>query len=102
MPEAVYTPLVARSKLMNPAGASKTLAVTAATAGMRESIKRNVRPALLLQGIREKGFRPEAEFAREHMPRLEAIQIDAGHGVNMQAAERFNHAVEEFVRTWAT
>ena len=102
LPKAVYTPLVARSKLLNPAGASKTLAVTAATAGMRESIKNNTRPALLLQGVREKGFRPEADFARKHMPKLESIEIDAGHGVNMQAAECFNQAVEEFVRTWAT
>jgi len=102
LPKAVYTPLLERSALLNAKGASRTLAITAPQASVRECVADNTRPALLLQGIREKDFRLDADFARTEMPNLTVHEVDAGHGVNMQAAESFNKRVEEFVATWAT
>ena len=102
LPEAVYGPLVERADLLNPVGASRTLAITAPAASLRERLSENTRPALLLQGIREKEFRAHADFARDAMPQLEIKEIDAGHGVNMQAADAFNTRVEEFVAAWST
>ena len=102
LPKAVYTPLLERSAQLNPKGASRTLAITASNASVRDLIETNSRPALLLQGVREKGFTADADFARSEMPNLKVQQLDAGHGVNMQAPESFNKHVEEFVATWAT
>jgi len=102
LPKAVYTPLVERSARLNPTGASRTLAITAPNASVRDQIESNSRPALLLQGVREKGFATDANFARDAMPNLTVHELDAGHGVNMQAAESFNKHVEDFVAAWAT
>ncbi len=102
LPKAVYNPLVERSKLLNPAGASRTLAITAPTASIRHRVADNTRPALLLQGIREKGFQSHATFARKAMPHLDVCELNAGHGVNMQAVDAFNTRVEEFVAAWDT
>jgi len=102
LPKAVYTPLLERSALLNAKGASRTLAITAPSVSVRERIAENTRPALLLQGVREKGFSADAKFASSAMPELSVQELDAGHGVNMQAAESFNTRVKEFVTTWAT
>jgi len=99
LPEAVFTPLLARSQLLNPTGIAHMLAVTVPQASTRDRIGRNQVPALLLNGVHEKRFQPFAEFAAANMPLLTVEEIDAGHGVNMQAAEAFNACVQEFVTT---
>lgn len=102
LPKAVYTPLLERSAQLNPIGASRTLGITAPHASVRDCIEDNSAPALLLQGVREKGFSADADFARQAMPNLTVHELDAGHGVNMQAAESFNKRVKDFVATCAT
>ena len=102
LPKAVYTPLLDRSARLNAKGASRTLAVTAPSASVRDRIEENTRPALLLQGVREKGFSADAKFAGSKMPHLTLQELDAGHGVNMQAPESFNSCIQDFVAAWTT
>jgi len=102
LPKAVYTPLLTRSKRLNPRGAGRTIAITAPAASVRAQISEFSSPLLMLHGVREKGFQADAEFVRTALPELEVTEVDAGHGVNMQAAVPFNNRVEEFVAKWAT
>ncbi len=102
LPAEVYEPLVQRSKLLDPMGASKTLALTAPFASVRERLHENTRPALLLAGRRERRFMTQLDYARQTMPRLEVCELDAGHGVNMQAPDAFNSSLKTFVAKCAT
>lgn len=102
LPIEVYQPLVERSKLLDPLGASKTLALTAPFASLRDRLQDNSRPALLLAGRREKKFMAQVDYAKTIMPQLEVQELDAGHGVNMQAPEAFNAHVKKFVAACLT
>jgi len=97
LPKAVYDPLSERAELLDAQGAANTLALTSPAASVRERLAENTRPALLLHGVREKGFAPYAEYAKANMPLLRVTELPAGHGVNMQAADAFNSQVQEFV-----
>jgi pimeloyl-ACP methyl ester carboxylesterase len=55
-------------------------------------------PALLVCGEREKRFAPHRDYAEKTMPELEVVSVDAGHAVNIEAADPFNAAVTDFIR----
>jgi len=102
LPAEVYRPLVERCELLDPLGASKTLALTAPYASVRERLHENTRPALLLAGRRERRFMAQVDYARTTMPQLEIRELDAGHGVNMQAPAAFDTNLRTFVAKCAT
>ena len=54
-------------------------------------------PALLVNGIWEKKFQPMRDEAKRLLPKLEVVDLDGGHSVNMEAAEGFNLAVAAFL-----
>jgi pimeloyl-ACP methyl ester carboxylesterase len=98
LPKPVYEALVADAASHDPAGIANTIGITNPAVSMRERLADNTRPACLIQGIREKRFAPMAEAAEQAMPGLEIVRLDAGHGMNMEAARPFNEAVLEFMR----
>jgi pimeloyl-ACP methyl ester carboxylesterase len=51
----------------------------------------------MIWGTREKRFAALAEYVRGHMPHLETVALEAGHGMNMEAADAFNEAVIAFI-----
>jgi pimeloyl-ACP methyl ester carboxylesterase len=53
-------------------------------------------PTLLVAGVRETSFAEAQNFAVSTIPGLEVAELDVGHAVNLEAAERFNSAVEGF------
>jgi pimeloyl-ACP methyl ester carboxylesterase len=53
-------------------------------------------PTLLVNGRWEKVFQPDREFAAATIPALEVADLDAGHSVNIEAADEFNEAVIGF------
>ncbi len=55
-------------------------------------------PVLLTHGVREEAFAPHAARAKELLPTLEVVELDAGHATNVQAADGFNAAMVEFLR----
>ena len=83
LPAEVRDALLRDTELLDPRGVANTIRV----------------PALLACGRFEKRFAPHRSFAEKHMPRLRVVEMDAGHGVNMQDAPRFNSAVAEFIST---
>lgn len=97
LPAAVREALLADARQHDPEGISRTLDVTNLNASVRDLIAQNPRPARLLFGTREKRFARFAEYVRCTMPQLDSVEIDAGHGLNMEAAEAFNNAVCHFV-----
>ena len=82
-----------------PEGIANTVRFTTPVASVRGEVANNRVPAMLACGRFERRFQPHREFVAANMPRLAVVDMDAGHAVNMQAAEQFNRAVIDFVST---
>jgi len=54
-------------------------------------------PTLLVAGKFDKQFSSLMPIALENIPALELIELDGGHAININAADRFNEAVREFI-----
>jgi pimeloyl-ACP methyl ester carboxylesterase len=102
LPQPVYQALQTDAARHDPAGIANTLLRTNPRATVRDRLGDNTRPALLLCGLRERRFRPHRDYAAAHMPHLDVIDLDAGHGVNMEAPEAFNAALTAFLRACPT
>jgi pimeloyl-ACP methyl ester carboxylesterase len=89
--------LLADARQHSPEGIAGTIGITNPEVSMRARLKENSRPALLIQGVREKRFAPLADYARSNMPHLETAELEAGHGLNMEVPEAFNNAVIQFI-----
>jgi 2-succinyl-6-hydroxy-2,4-cyclohexadiene-1-carboxylate synthase len=81
---------------MSVLGVVNAIRYTRPNISLRNRINENTVPALLVCGKREKRFLPLRDFAREHMSGLEIVELDAGHAVNIDAAEEFNDIVSNF------
>ena len=98
----LYDALCEDAARHDPVGIANTLLHTNPHVSVREHLGDNVRPALLLCGARERRFRTHRDYAATHMPNLEVVDLDAGHGMNMEASEAFNNALAEFLRACLT
>jgi len=96
-PPDVRDALVADCALHDPRGVVQTLLYTVPDSPVRERVRENRVPSLLVVGEREAQFAPHARFAERAMPFLEVVRLDAGHAVNIQASKGFNDAVTRFV-----
>ena len=99
LPSGVREALLRDTARLSPRGVANTIRHTTPDASVRGNIADNQAPALLACGRFEKRFAPHREFAEAHMPGLRVVDMDAGHGVNMQDAARFNAAVADFIGT---
>ncbi len=97
LPPEMRDALVAEARSLDPCGLAHTLRHTAPESSVRDRVVKNRVPTLLVCGERETRFNPHREFAERHMPHLEVVGVDAGHAVNIEAAEPFDLAVTEFV-----
>ena len=97
LPADVRDALAADTKLHDPRGIAMTGMHTVPGSSVRGRVHENVVPALLTVGEREGRFAPYRAFAESSMPSLECIALDAGHAVNIEAAEEWSAAVVEFV-----
>jgi 2-succinyl-6-hydroxy-2,4-cyclohexadiene-1-carboxylate synthase len=102
LPKPVYDALCADARQHDPVGIANTVGITNPHASMRARLAENVRPACLVQGIREKRFFEMADHAKAHMPNLQVVELDAGHGMNMEAPDAFNRAVLDFLHQCVT
>ena len=101
LPAAVKGPLLADCARLKPQGVASTLAYTNPFTSVRDIAVENPRPLLLCCGIKEKRFAANRRWAEAHMANLSVVEIDAGHGVNMEGAEAFNAHVCAFVQSHA-
>ena len=101
LPETVKTPLLEDCAMLKPEGVANTLEYTNPFTSVREIAAANPPPLLLCCGVKEKRFADNRRWAEAHMANLSVVEIDAGHGVNMEGAEAFNMHVSAFVKSHA-
>jgi 2-succinyl-6-hydroxy-2,4-cyclohexadiene-1-carboxylate synthase len=94
--------VLADAARVSPRGLAHTMRYSLPESSVRPRIGENRVPTLLVCGERELAFRPPREAAEREMPRLEVVGADAGHAVNLEAAETFNRAVTDFLRRHAS
>jgi 2-succinyl-6-hydroxy-2,4-cyclohexadiene-1-carboxylate synthase len=96
LPETVRAAFAEDSALLDVRGVANTGLYTVPGSSSRERVARNRVPTLLVVGEREERFAAHRRYAEEAMPLLTMIGVDAGHALNIEAAERFNEAVIDF------
>jgi 2-succinyl-6-hydroxy-2,4-cyclohexadiene-1-carboxylate synthase len=77
-------------------GVANTVRYTNPVCSVRREIHKNKVPALLVCGRLEKRFKSMRDFAERDMPLLTIADLEAGHSVNIDAAEEFNRITTEF------
>jgi pimeloyl-ACP methyl ester carboxylesterase len=100
LPPDVRDALARDTALHDPHGIAMTGMHTVPGSSMRGRVQENRVPAMLTAGEREERFAPYRGFAEKAMPLLECIGLDAGHAVNIEAAEGWNAAVVAFLRRY--
>lgn len=96
LPEDVRQALSADVALHDPIGIARSGLGTVAVGSIRERAADISVPTLLVVGRFEQGFEPNRRFAEATIPGLEVVELDAGHGVNLDQPERFNEALRDF------
>jgi pimeloyl-ACP methyl ester carboxylesterase len=97
IPPDAHRALLEDAARLDPHGVARTFRYTVPDSSVRQRAAENQVPTLLVCGERETRFRPHREFAERMMPHLEVVGLDAGHAVNLEAADAFNAAVTEFL-----
>lgn len=96
LPEHLYRAITKDAERLDPLGVANSMQYTNPYISVRDDLHRNTVPTLLVCGANETRFAPLRSFAAEHMPDLTIVDLDAGHAVNMEAADAFNEAVTAF------
>ena len=89
--------LVTDGKLHTPHGIAQTLRHTTPNLSVRRRLGEIAVPTLLICGTRERRFTEGRMVAEQTIPNLRVVDTEAGHAVNIEAADAFNAAVREFV-----
>ncbi len=89
--------VLADAARLRPQGVANAIRCTTPEASVRSELGDNQRPALLLNGARERRFQPHRQFIARHMRQVRIADLDAGHAVNLEAAAAFNQALAEFI-----
>ncbi len=101
LPEGVRAMLLEDTRKLKPEGVARTLLHTTPGVSVRDIAAENPRPALLCHGVHETRFAPSKAWAEANMRSLAVVDLDAGHGVNMEDAQGFNEHVTHFIRQHA-
>lgn len=97
IPPATHRALLEDAALLDPGGVARTLRYTVPDSSVRERAAENRVPgAPGLRRARE-ALSTTSQFAERTMPHLEVVGLDAGHAVNMEAADAFAAAACEFL-----
>jgi 2-succinyl-6-hydroxy-2,4-cyclohexadiene-1-carboxylate synthase len=96
LPAEARDALVRDADLLNPLGLARTFRHSSPFVSVRQRIDGNTVPTLLVVGERERRFDNNRQHAESHMPHLSVVGADAGHAVNIEAADVFNDAVADF------
>ena len=95
---SVKETLIRDIELINLRGFTNNLRHLVTRCSVRDLIQNNQVPTLLLAGKFDQTFIPSIEVIGKTMPHLEIAIFEAGHAVNIDAAEQFNKAVREFLQ----
>jgi len=83
--------------LINLRGLSYNLQYMVPRCSVYKMLHENQIPTLLIVGRFDKQFTPLLAFAEKTIPNLQVLVYDGGHAVNIDAAEHFNQAVQNFI-----
>ncbi|MGH7822430.1 MAG: alpha/beta fold hydrolase, partial [Candidatus Binatia bacterium] len=93
IPRDHHERLLEDAALLDPGGVARTFRWAVPDSSVRERIGENRVPTLLVCGERETRFAAHRDFATRAMPHLEVVGLDAGHAVNLEAADAFDETV---------
>jgi pimeloyl-ACP methyl ester carboxylesterase len=102
LPAEARDALVADYALHTVRGIANTGLYTVPQSSVREQAADISVPTLLTAGRHEKGFAEAHAYAEQTIPGIEVVDLDAGHAVNVEAADEFNRAVTSFIERHAT
>lgn len=94
--EQLRSALAADVALHSPKGIRLTSLGTLTHGSVRERLASNLVPTLLVVGRFERAFEENRRWIEAHMSNLEVVELDAGHGVNLDAPDGFNAALRAF------
>ena len=97
LPEAARDALVRDAELLQPRGLAQSFRYSSPHLSVRDEVQNTTVPTLLVCGAAEKRFESNYEYALANIPNLEVVEVDAGHAVNIEAAEIFNDAVTAWI-----
>lgn len=98
VPPEIKAALIEDAKLLYPLGLIHTFRETSPIVSVRGRLGENTVPTLLVCGQAEHRFGPSRAHAESHMPLLEVVVVSgAGHAVNIEAPDRFNAALADFL-----
>lgn len=83
-------------------GVANAIRYTTPEASVRDDLGNNQCPALLLNGSRERRFQPHRQVVAERMRQVRIVDLDAGHAVNLEAADAFNQSLADFIEQCPT
>jgi len=96
LPEPARTALLEDAATLEPAAVARAIHHTVPDSSVRAMVHQNRVPTLLVVGRRERNFAEAHHYARDQMPMIEIVEFDAGHAVNIGAADQFDGAVTGF------
>jgi len=96
LPEAVQAELVADADSIDALAIAESYRSLNPQSSVREAIQRLTVPTMLTCGRFEKRFTPLRDFAVQTIPGLQVVDLDAGHAVNIEAADEFNRYAAAF------
>jgi pimeloyl-ACP methyl ester carboxylesterase len=97
LPEAARLALVKDAELLQPRGLALSFRHSSPYLSVHDEVSNTCVPTLLVCGAAEKRFQSSYKFAVANIPGLEVVEADAGHAVNIEAADIFNDAVTAWI-----
>jgi pimeloyl-ACP methyl ester carboxylesterase len=97
-PADVRDELVRDAALISPRGIAQAMRHTLPGLSVADRLADLRVPSLLVNGLWEKSFQPLRALAAERLPGLEIADLEGGHSVNIENAQGFNAAVEDFIQ----
>lgn len=97
MPPDIKAAMVADVELIDATGFGNTLMVTIPGSSVRNMLHKTRVPTLMIVGRYDKAFARLQGVAEERIPDLTVQEFEGGHAVNIDAAEGFNAAVQDFI-----
>ncbi|HLY80430.1 MAG TPA: alpha/beta hydrolase [Caulobacteraceae bacterium] len=89
--------LVRDAGLISLGGMARSVCVTVPGLSVADRLGEIAVPTLLMNGRREKGFQALRDLAARKISGLDVVDLEGGHPINLDQADRFNTAVAAFL-----
>jgi len=94
---AIRSTLVEAAAGVNPKAVAMAIRHTLPGLSLVRELEQIKAPTLLVNGKWEKLFQPHRKIALDRIPNCRAVDLSAGHAVNLEVPESFNSAVVAFI-----